>query len=249
MKLTVLGCSGSVPGPASPASSYLVQADGDSLILDMGSGAFGALQRYVDPLDVAGICITHLHPDHCNDLCGYYVALQYGPGKGHDRRIPVWGPTGTDARMAAAYGLPVDSGMTSVFDFREYPDQPIEIGPFVVRSALVNHPVPAYALRIEHAGRVLTYSGDTAESPQLVELARDADLMLCEAGHGSWDGMPAGVHLNGREAGEHAAAAGAKHLVVTHIPPWCEVDETVQSARAAFGGDVEPAMANQSWEI
>ncbi len=50
VKVTVLGCSGSVPGPDSPASGYLIEADGYRLVLDMGHGAFGALQRYVDPL-------------------------------------------------------------------------------------------------------------------------------------------------------------------------------------------------------
>ena len=46
MKLTVLGCSGSIPGPIGPASSYLVEHDGYRLLLDLGSGAFGALHRH-----------------------------------------------------------------------------------------------------------------------------------------------------------------------------------------------------------
>ncbi|MGH3991795.1 MAG: MBL fold metallo-hydrolase, partial [Pseudonocardiaceae bacterium] len=49
MLLTVLGCSGSVPGPESPASGYLIRAGNTTVVLDLGNGSFGALQRHVDP--------------------------------------------------------------------------------------------------------------------------------------------------------------------------------------------------------
>ena len=81
MKLTVLGCSGSMPGPDSPASGYLIEADGYKLVLDLGHGAFGALQRYVDPVDVDAIVVSHLHADHCIDLTAYIVALRYGAAR------------------------------------------------------------------------------------------------------------------------------------------------------------------------
>ena len=60
MRLTVVGCSGSLAGPGSAASCYLVQADDDagrtwSLVLDLGSGALGALQRYVDLRDLDAV--------------------------------------------------------------------------------------------------------------------------------------------------------------------------------------------------
>lgn len=249
MKLTILGCSGGTPGPDSPASSYLIEADGARLLLDLGNGAFGALQRHADPRAIDGVCISHLHPDHCNDLCGYYVMLEYGPSA--SARIPVWGPSGTAQRLAEAYGLPSGPGMMSVFDFRTYPTggTAFDVGPFTVTTASVNHPVAAYAMRIEHGGRALVYSGDTAESSALVELARGADLLLCEAGYGTAEDMPPGVHLNGRQAGEHARAADVRRLMVTHVLPWQDHAGTIDAARAAFGGDVVAAVADETWEI
>ena len=119
MRLTVVGCSGSYPGPDSPASCYLVEADHDGrtwrILLDLGSGALGALHRYVDPLAVDGVFLSHLHADHCLDLCGYYVMRKYHP-TGAQPQIPVWGPPGTAERMARAYDLPVDPGMTEEFE-------------------------------------------------------------------------------------------------------------------------------------
>ena len=60
MKLTVIGCSGSVPGPDSAASSYLVTADGFHLVLDLGSGALGALQRHIAVPEIGAIGLSHL---------------------------------------------------------------------------------------------------------------------------------------------------------------------------------------------
>ena len=95
MKLTIVGCSGSLSGPDSAASSYLVQAPYQdrtfSLLLDCGPGAMGALYRYLDPREVDAIALSHLHADHCLDLCGYYVAARYSPTAPWPRR-PVYGP-------------------------------------------------------------------------------------------------------------------------------------------------------------
>ena len=107
MRLTVVGCSGSYPGPESAASCYLLEAEHDGrtwrIVLDLGNGALGQLHRYADPLAIDAVLVTHLHADHCLDLCGYYVLRKYHPS-GPQPRIPVWGPEGTAERMARAYG-------------------------------------------------------------------------------------------------------------------------------------------------
>ena len=64
MKLTIVGCTGSFPGPGSPASCYLLTADSGGrrwkIILDLGSGALGSLQRYTDLEDIDAIFLSHL---------------------------------------------------------------------------------------------------------------------------------------------------------------------------------------------
>src|SRR5437763_1962112 len=111
MRVTVIGCSGSFPGPDSPASSYLIEADGYAMLLDFGSGALGSLQRHHSSMyEIDAICVSHLHPDHCMDLCGYYVARRYCPGGGKPR-IPVYGPADTGPQIARAYGPEAETGM------------------------------------------------------------------------------------------------------------------------------------------
>jgi ribonuclease BN (tRNA processing enzyme) len=253
VKLTVLGCSGSVPGPDSPASGYLIQDDGYTLLLDLGHGAFGALQRYVDPAAVDAIVISHLHADHCIDLTAYIVALRYGCSAryklaGSERRIPLVGPAGTRDRLEAAYDpLARKLALQELFGFSKPAD--MQLGPFELSFAPVNHPTPTTAVRIAQGDRALVYSADTGESQALVDLARGADVLLCEASFGPDDRYVPDLHLTGRQAGEHAERAGVGKLIVTHVPPWASADVQREEAASAFGGPVELARPGAQYTI
>ncbi|MER8185487.1 MBL fold metallo-hydrolase [Kitasatospora sp. NPDC094015] len=248
MKLTVVGCSGSFPSADSPCSSYLVEADGFRAVLDLGNGALGALQNYCGLYEVDAVLLSHLHADHCVDLCAYWVARNYRV-EGCPEPLPVYGPAGTPERLARAYDMPEEPGMTEVFEFRTLKSGSFELGPLRITAVQVNHPVEAYAFRIEHGGHAVVYSGDTGESPELVELAAGADLFLCEAAYTDGKDTYQAVHLNGREAGEHATAAGVGHLVLTHIPPWTDAQRNLRDARAAFAGPVDLARPGAVYEF
>ncbi|QIP86299.1 MBL fold metallo-hydrolase [Streptomyces sp. Tu 2975] len=250
MKLTVVGCSGSFPSAESACSSYLVEADGFRLLLDMGNGALGELQRHCGLYDLDAIFLSHLHADHCIDMCGYFVARYYRHDGGRCDPIPVHGPEGTEQRLTTAYAdTPSASSMSEVFDFHTLKPGHFEIGPFSVFTERLAHPVEAYGIRLEHGGRTLTYSGDTGVCDALDDLAAGADLFLCEASftHGKED-IP-DLHLNGREAGAYARRANAGRLVLTHIPPWTDPGQTLRDARAVYDGPTEVARPGAVYEI
>jgi ribonuclease BN (tRNA processing enzyme) len=180
MRLTVIGCAGSFPGPDSPASCYLVEADGFRMLLDLGNGALGALQRHTGLFDIDAICLSHLHGDHCLDMASYWVARTYAPD-GPKPRIPVYGPAGTAERLVGAQGRSVAREMSPAFAFETLTPGASRIGPFEITVDHMNHPVETFAFRLEQGGRALAYSADTGESAALVRLARGADLFLCEA--------------------------------------------------------------------
>jgi ribonuclease BN (tRNA processing enzyme) len=225
-----------------------VEADGFRLLLDLGSGALGVLQRYCALDDIDAVCLSHLHADHCLDLCSYTVARLYGAG-GARPPIPVYGPPGTAERMTRAYSMEPGPEVRTAFDFETLAPGRQQIGPFQVTASRVNHPVETYGLRLEHAGHSLVYSADTGESPALTELARDCDLMLCEASFLEAPGLPAGVHLTGRQAGEHAARAGARRLVLTHLVPWNDPAAILAEAVRTFSGPVTLASTGQVFEL
>jgi ribonuclease BN (tRNA processing enzyme) len=255
VKLTVIGCSGSYPGPDSPASCYLLEADHDDgtgprtwrVLLDLGSGALGALQRYVDPLSLDAVLLSHLHADHCLDLCGYYVLRKYHPD-GPQPPLPVWGPSDTAARMARAYDLPEDPGMREEFDFRTYGDG-VQIGPFSVVAVPVVHPVEAFGLRVTVGGVSMAYTGDSGPCEALSRLARGADLLLAEASFRAVDDNPPEIHLTGADGGALAARARVGRLVMTHIPPWFDPQDLLAEAQAVWDGPVELAIPGTAYDI
>lgn len=248
MKLTVVGSSGSFPAADSPCSCYLVEAEGFRLVLDLGNGALGALQHHAGLYEIDAVALSHLHADHCVDMCAYWVARNYRV-EGAPGQLPVYGPHGTPERLARAYDMDEHPGMKEVFDFRALESGSFDLGPFRITAAQVAHPVEAYGFRIEHGGRVLTYSGDTGPTPVLVELARDADLLLCEASFTDGKENIPDLHLNGREAGEHARRAGARRLVLTHIPPWTDARVNQADAERAYGAPVELARSGVVYEL
>ena len=242
MRLTVVGCSGSYPGPDSPASCYLVEHDGFRILVDLGNGALGPLQRFADLDSIDAVLLSHLHADHCLDLCSFHVYRRWHPD-GPRPRIPVIGPAGTATRMAAAYGLPEQPGMSREFEFVDWQAHQ-RVGPFDVTTATMAHPVACMGMRIEAGGRTLAYSADTGPTPALVELAVDADVALFEA---SFLGTanPPDLHLTARDAAQAAERAGAGLLLLTHLVPWNSRDDTWAEARPAYAGDLalaEPGM-------
>jgi ribonuclease BN (tRNA processing enzyme) len=258
VRLTVLGCSGSGPGPESPASGYLVTAGATRLVLDLGNGSFGTLQRHLDPWELDAVALSHLHPDHCADVASLVVHRRYHPfPPANARPLPLFAPTEAPDRLAAAYATSArERASTDLSDVLAFRPAAVggQIGDVTLRAARVDHPCPAYALRVEHEGASLVYSGDTGPCPGLVELARGADALLCEASWphvfpGKWAEPPPGVHLSGRQAGEHAAAARVGRLLLTHVPVWCDAPALLAEARGTFDGPVELVAPDASYDV
>ncbi|MEU0572374.1 MBL fold metallo-hydrolase [Nonomuraea sp. NPDC005983] len=249
MKVTIVGCSGSFPGPDSPASCYLLESEGFRLLLDFGNGSLGALQRHAGLYGIDAVCLSHLHADHCLDICGYHVARTYGPDAPYPK-VPVYAPADAPRRLAAAYGMPDEPGLETAFDFVALAPGSFEIGPFTLTAGLVNHPVEAYGFRVADRGRVLAYSGDTGESSELVRLAKGADLLLCEASFLDRPGLPADLHLTGRQAAEHAARADVGRLVLTHLVPWNDQNKVMdEAATGGYQGPIELARSGASYDL
>jgi ribonuclease BN (tRNA processing enzyme) len=252
VRITVLGCSGSVVGPDSPASGYLLNApDTPPLVIDFGGGVLGNLQRYADPSSVS-VLLSHLHADHCLDLPGLFVWRRYHPSPPTERAL-LYGPRNTWARLGAASSP--ESGeiddFSDVFDIRNWVDkQPVQVGALTVEPRLVCHPTESYGMRItDPSGATLTYSGDTGYCDALIELARGADVFLCEASWTHSPSRPPQLHLSGAEAGRAAARAGVAELLLTHIPPWTSREEVICEAKAEFDGPVHAVVCGETFTV
>ncbi len=245
--LTIVGCSGSFPGPESPASCYLLTAVADRrtwrVLLDLGNGALGALQKHADPLSIDAIVLSHLHPDHCLDLTGLHVMRTHHPYRPQPPSLDVWAPAGAAERIARAHGVDEATAVDDTFVFREVTDQQsVAVGPFLITPYAVNHPVPAFGFRVECGGAVLAYTGDTDSCAALLPMMAGADLVLADAAFVEGRDVTAGVHLTGRRAAQAARdAGGVARLMLTHIPAWNDPEVCRSDAGEVWPGEVELA--------
>lgn len=242
MRVTVVGCAGSFPTATSAGSCYLVEHDDHRIVLDLGNGALGALQGYVD-LDredvLDAVVLSHCHADHCVDVASLHVYRQYHPERTWPA-LPLIGPAEAPRRLAAVYGMPDPAPLARVFAMRSLADGPHAIGPFTIRSVPAAHPVEAYSLRVDADGRSLVFSGDTGPNPALGGLAAGADLALVEASFVG-EGNPPNLHMTGADAGRMAQSAGVGRLVLTHLVAWNDERQVLAEAQAHFSGPIEIA--------
>lgn len=256
MKLTILGCSGSIPGPDSPSSGYLLESGDTRIALDLGNGTLGAMQRFIDPFSLDALFFSHLHPDHCADFGALAVLRRYHPNPPYDateRRLPVIAPADAPQRFAALYAPNeqerAEADLSDVFEFVPVPAEPVRIGPFEVQAVPVAHLCESWGFRVAAEGKVLAYTGDTGPCPQLADLAADADVLLSEASWTDFPDAPEGVHLSGRQAAEVAKTAAARRLLLTHLVPWTDGDAILAEAQAVFDGLVERVVADRTYDV
>jgi len=240
-----------MPRPGGANSCYLMRAAGTAVLLDVGSGAAGKLQCAADYAKLDAIVISHMHPDHFFDLVALRHGLKYANAVGRER-MPLWLPPGGIEILSTLSTLISEGARRSFFDdayaIHEYePAVPLFVGGLRITFARTQHFISAYAIRVEHDGKSVAYSADTAPCDAVIEHARDTDLFLCEAALGLEAEQGGRGHSNAYEAGEMAARAGAKRLVLTHYPAKFSAAELIAAARTRFNGPIE--VANDGIEV
>ena len=231
-----MGCSPAWPNPGGAQSGYLVEGAGGRLLLDCGPGVLARLREWEDWPRVDAIAITHFHLDHWGDLVPWVWGAQFGPA----RELPapaLWVPPGGREVLSDLGGrLGQPHMFEHAFGMREFErGTPFETaGMEVMPVKVLHYDLDAYGFRVSTNGSVLAYSGDSGPNEGLTELARDADLFVCEAtladGEDEREGGPRG-HLSAREAESAFAAAGAKRLLLTHRPAERALDGRFEQAR------------------
>ena len=228
--MTVLGCSGTYPGPGGACSGYLVRSPGTTVVVDLGSGTLANLQRHVGLGDVDALVLSHEHPDHWLDLPLLRNALRYVLDLGD---LPVYGTAGTRSQARALIGEleptlvwhTITGGSTAT------------VGDLSLRFSATDHPVETLAVRADRNGRSLLYSSDTGPAWRGQGVDGDIDAFVCEATFAPTE-EGRHQHLSARQAGTLADRVGARRLVLTHMPPGVEPADQRRRASAAFAGPI-----------
>jgi ribonuclease BN (tRNA processing enzyme) len=239
MELLVLGAGPSYSHlPGAVGAAYLVRQGEDAILLDLGHGAFSALNGTLEPSSLLATAISHLHPDHFIDLVPlrHYLRYELEP----PRRGRVIAPADLANRLDALHAEPGWTG--AALDVEPTGGrQERRVGPFRLESALVTHTDESYAYRVSAAdgsGRGLVYSGDCGEADDLLQLLAPGDVLLSEASFGPGPVPEARIHLDGPDVGRVARAGAASRVLLTHMLARFDRSATVAAAQAAFGGPV-----------
>lgn len=235
LSLTVLGCSGSYPGPGQACSGYLLRCEGTAVWLDAGSGTLANLQRHIALADLDAIVLSHEHPDHWSDVAGFAVASQHVL---HLPPVRLFSPSGVRAQSIMQH---------SPFEWTVVSDgSRAQVGSLSFVFSRTDHPVETLAVRVEGAGRSLGYSADSGPGWSIDALGPGLDVALCEATFlTDQEGLV--QHMSARQAGSSARQANAGRLVLTHLLPTTDPAAAQTEAELAFGRPVE--MAQEGMEV
>jgi len=237
VRFTVLGSGTSVPDPERGPAGFLLEVDGGAWLIDGGSGT---LQRCaaagVDPRALDGGVYSHRHPDHCGDLVPLLFSMRVGPPP-RQAPYPIWAGDGFSAfveGLKGVYGRWIEP--PGGLPIHELPlDAPgrADLGRgLVLTTRPANHSAGALHLRFEHAGRTVTFSGDTGPSTELIALAQGVDLLVCECAGSNADPIPG--HLWPDAVAEIVDQARPREVWLTHFYPDTDPDAAV--ARVARTG-------------
>ncbi|MEA4909344.1 MAG: ribonuclease Z [Chloroflexi bacterium] len=241
-KIIILGSANAIPDEEHENASLFVQAGERNIMVDCGTSPVQRLQRLGLPLvEVTDLVLTHFHPDHISNAPLLLMDMWL---LGRKTPLSIYGLAYTIERFKA---------MMELFEWKRWPDfYPVEFNVVAdedlqlllddsalrIFSSPVKHMIPTIGLRFEFSGprKVVAYSCDTSPCPQVIDLARNADILIHEAS-GEYVG-----HSSAVQAAQAACQSGAGELYLIHYATEKGLGERlVEEAQRVFDGPVELA--------
>ncbi len=245
MQLTILGSGTAIPEADRFPAGYLLQTAAATAMVDCGPGTLRRLaQAGVSIAQLDAVLLTHYHTDHCADLSALLFALRSPQFEGR-APLHLYGAPGLQrlvAKLTEAWPWLAPRG----YELRLHELTPgtFAHGDAEVQAIAIRHTAQSLGYRVTTTAGTMAFSGDADTCEELVELARAADVFVCDAA--TPDDAKLDGHLTPGLAADYAQRAGAKRLVLTHFYPACRGRDLTAMARAGFGGEITEAVDLQT---
>ncbi|MDP8215174.1 MAG: MBL fold metallo-hydrolase [Candidatus Euphemobacter frigidus] len=250
MKVTIIGSGVAVPSLRRRSPGLVIEAGGERLLFDCGPDILrGLLSAGYRHQEIDRILITHFHPDHTLGLPHFLFASRYEL-EPRTRDILIGGPPGLENLLEGFNAIYPEwlEGRGYRVLIHEIIDNEWSGSGWKVRTGPVLHNPESIAYRLtDERGRSVVYSGDTGYCESLIELARGADLLVCECSFPDVVDLP--THLGPSKAGKIAARANVKKLLLTHFYPPCDEIDVVGECKRVFHGEVIRGEDGLSLEV
>jgi ribonuclease BN (tRNA processing enzyme) len=198
------------------------------------------LESGTEIFDISFLFYSHLHPDHTGELVPFLFANKYPDGQRRKRPLHIVAGKGFSNffnGLKRVYGQWIDlaPGLLNIVELDNTNQDTRRYDDFTVDSVPVEHNAESIAYRITSAGGIsVVYSGDTGYSHNLIDLARNTDIFVCESAFP--DDRAVSGHLTPSLAGKIAAQADVRKLVLTHFYPECDSADIEKECRKTYTG-------------
>ncbi len=235
LELIILGSGTGIPAAERGAPGLVVKVGDKPLLFDSGSGILGRLlQAGVNPLEIDHLFYTHQHIDHVADLAPFLHAATL---TSRERLLEIVGPQGFKAYYNRLLSLhPSLRPRTFGVNLWEVCKDRLTYPTWSVLTELTGHTAHSVGYRVQTDGGSIVYSGDATYSQNLVELSREADLLVLECSYP--DDQQVAGHLTPSLAGRIAEEAEARQLILTHLYPPCDRVDVVAQCRRVYAGPI-----------
>ncbi len=240
-RITILGSGTCVPSLKRSSSSVLLEGTDEKILVDIGPGTIRRLLEVGVVIDeVDAIMLTHFHPDHSAELPAFIFSTKYPAPMRREKSIRLIGGTGVRnfyENLVSAFQnyLALPEGLLKIEELPECGKNDRIFTDFTFEWMSVAHRPESRAFRFTTGTDFsVVYSGDTDYSENLVQLARNAHILICESAFP--DGAKTDGHLTPSLAGRIASMAGVRHLVLTHFYPVCEGYDIEAQCRKTYSG-------------
>ena len=241
INVTILGSGTCVPSLKRSSCSVLMQVGNSELLFDSGPGTMRRLlEAQTTIFNISHIFYSHFHPDHSGEFVPFIFATKYPDGSQRTTPLSVAGGFGFldfYEGLKTVYGqwIELAPGLLNVLEFDNKKPDMRQFEDFAVDTAPVTHNEESIAYRITSAdGHSVVYTGDTDYTDTIIALAEDTDLLICECALPDKDKVRG--HLTPSLAGDLAAKANVRKLVLTHFYPQCDQADIVAECRKTYSG-------------
>jgi ribonuclease BN (tRNA processing enzyme) len=245
MKITTIGCWGAYPKVQEATSGYLIQSSDTNVLIDCGSGVLSHLQSFLPLEELDAVILSHYHTDHMADI----YSLQYA--------TMILTQLGKRNKPLHIYAHNDDHEQFETLAYKSYckshaisANSTLQLGPLGFSFYQNIHPAPCLSMRVyENGGSTIAYTADTEWTNELLKLAANTEILLCESSLYEEQRGKIPGHLTAKQAGELAMKAGAKRLILTHLPHYGDHAQLLTQAKEEFNGSIELAALGKTWEV